>query len=77
MTELSDYIRLVSGPTERALRRRIAQLRSELRDILAWAEDERAPLRQQEMASIRRVLEDRPLRPGAGQSPRKSEGGGP
>lgn len=35
---------------------RIAKLKTELRNILEWAATERAPLREQELESIRKVL---------------------
>lgn len=40
-----------------ALRERVKVLEHELSEILEWAVKERAPLRNQEIASIRRTLE--------------------
>ena len=40
-----------------ALRERVKVLEDELGEVLEWAVKERAPLRNQEIASIRRALE--------------------
>lgn len=56
MSELGDYIRLVSKPAQEALRARNRVLQDELWAVLEYALIEDAPLREQEINSIKRVL---------------------
>ena len=49
-----------SGCVNARLRERVRVLEYELSEILEWAVKERAPLRDQEIASIRRTLEATP-----------------
>ncbi len=49
-----------AGCVNAGLRERVKVLEYELSEILEWAVKERAPLRDQEIASIRRTLEAAP-----------------
>ena len=49
-----------AGCVNARLRERVRVLEYELSEILEWAVKERAPLREQEIASIRRTLEATP-----------------
>ena len=52
-----DAIHAYSDAENAALRERVKVLEDELGEVLEWAVKERAPLRDQEIASIRRALE--------------------